>query len=129
VDLVILVFALRYGSADVTRADWLSLANCAVAGIGWAITREPLVAVLLISLVEVFAMLPTMSKSWDKPDEETLSIYSISVIKHGLSLFAITNFTATTATYPIVLMGLNLVLASELWGRRYVMRRNAQLIQ
>ncbi len=76
-NLAVLVVAVRMNDLKATRLDWFSLAVCALAGIGWAITDQPLVGVVMISLLEVFAILPTMRKSWHRPHEETASICNI----------------------------------------------------
>jgi hypothetical protein len=43
----------------------------------------------MISVLEVFAILPTMRKSWHHPNEETASIYIVSAITQLLSLGSI----------------------------------------
>jgi hypothetical protein len=117
-DAVILVLALRFGDFDITRLDWVSLAGCALAGVAWALTNDALTAVVLICLVDLFAYMPTMRKSWNKPHEETLSNYALAVVKHGLSMTALLNFSLVTVLYPAVLVLLNVLISIELWGRR-----------
>lgn len=93
--------ALKWGEKNITRGDKLSLVAAFVAVIPWMLTDDPLLSVVLASLISCVAFIPTIRKSWTKPTEENLTAYMIANVKLGLSLVALTNFTVTTLVYPV----------------------------
>lgn len=55
---IIFLAALRQGNKNIVLVDWLSLAGAAVALGLWALTNEPLLAVLLITVIDALGFLP-----------------------------------------------------------------------
>ncbi len=93
--------ALKWGEKNITRGDKLSLVAAFVAVVPWVLTDDPLLSVVLASIISCVAFYPTIRKSWTKPSEENLAAYMIANVKLGLSLVALTNFTVTTLVYPV----------------------------
>ncbi len=93
--------ALKWGEKNITRGDKLSLVAAFVAVVPWMMTDDPLLSVVLASVISGVAFFPTIRKSWTKPDEENLTAYMIANVKLGLSLVALTHFTVTTLVYPV----------------------------
>lgn len=100
-------YAVLRGERDIVLVDWLSLLGAALAGLAWIVTNNPLWSVVLISLIDAIAYIPTFRKSFLKPWSETISAYIWPYPKHVLSLFALTNFTLTTSLYSFVIMTVN----------------------
>ena len=93
--------ALKWGEKNITRGDKLSLVAAFVAVVPWVLTDDPLLSVVMASIISCVAFFPTVRKSWTKPDQENLAAYLIANLKLGLSLVALTNFTVTTLVYPL----------------------------
>ena len=119
-NLVILVMAVGQRNFQMNWLDWVSLTVCVAAVIGWALSSNALVAVVMVSALEVFAYVPTLQKSWKRPYEETVSLYAMSFMTQLISLFALNAFTGVTAIYPIVLLVLNFFVTAILVVRRRV---------
>jgi hypothetical protein len=100
----IFFLSLRYGEPSITMFDWLCLGGSLLATALWAITKEPLGAVLLVTASDLLAFGPTIRKSFAKPNEETLNTYVTSGIKWSLSVFALASFNPVTLTYPIAMI-------------------------
>ena len=116
--LVVFVFALFRGEKEITRGDTLSLIGAGVATLLWWLTQDPLLAVVLITLIDALGFYPTFRKSWFKPQEETLSTYWISSLKFAIALFALGEFTLVTALYPASLVIMNGGFAAMVAVRR-----------
>jgi len=120
----IALLASLHGEKEITRSDWvvflLSLGTILI----WYVTRNPLWAVILLTLINVAAFYPTLRKSWINPHEEMISQFLISDIKHVTSIFAMTSYSTVTMLYPVSALFLNTSLAVVIFQRR-VKRRPA----
>lgn len=114
----IFAIALKKGERRITFTDWLSLAGAGIAILFWAITKQPLLSVVLITLIDALGFFPTFRKSYSKPNEETLITYGLSGLKFVIALFALDNFTIATALYPIYLVVANWAFIVMLTVRR-----------
>jgi hypothetical protein len=89
----------------------------------WFATNDPTLSVVIVTVIDVFAFAPTFRKSYMKPYDEPLYLYSSNVARHALSLFAITNVTIATVFFPFVIMIANIGLTGFLIWRRRVLKR------
>lgn len=106
----IALLSLKYGEKSRNAADKIALAASLFAIVPWLLTKDPLLSVVMISLIDAVAMFPTIRKSWHKPDQENLSSYWIAIAKNVLALFALTNFTLVTSLYLISICFINATL-------------------
>lgn len=119
-----IVFAsLKNGFNDIKKID-IALFVCGVLTIPlWILTKDPTLSVILLVAIDLIAFAPTFRKSWAAPYQEPVYLYSLNVLRHGLSLFALANFTLTTALFPFCVMLANGALAVFLLLRRYHLRK------
>lgn len=115
----IFLLSLKYGEKNILTVDWLSLLFAAFALVLWFITKDPLISVILISLIDaVGGFFPTFRKSISNPYEETAILYLIYAASLTLSLAALTTFSLVNALYPASFVVINLAMASFLFVRR-----------
>jgi len=115
---VIFIFGLKRGEKDIVWIDWLSLVGALLALGLWAITNEPLLSVILITLIDALGFVPTFRKSYSKPNEETALTYGLSSLKFAIGIAALDNVTLVTALYPA-----SLVLANGIFVAMVLLRR------
>lgn len=121
VSFVIFGYALWQGRGtqrDIVLVDWLSLAGAALALVLWGVTDNPLTAVLLITVIDALAFVPTFRKSYRRPWEETAVTYSLSGLKFVIAIFALEQLTPTTWLYPASLVLMNGLFVGMLLVRR-----------
>ena len=117
-NLIIFVIAIFRGEKEITKIDTASLIF-ALVGIGvWIITTNPLWSVIIVSIVDAVGYIPTVRKAYKKPHEESVTVYALSGVAFGLSLFALASVSLTTVLYPSVLVVVNLVFVSTVLQRR-----------
>ena len=104
---IIFYFALKKGEKNIVLLDWVSLVGAFIAILFWVFTKDPLLSVVLITLISILGFFPTIRKSYMKPNQETLVSYTLSGLKFVLSLFALNSFSIITALYPISIIILN----------------------
>lgn len=107
VSFIICGLALLKGKRDFPLADWLCLAGCLIALALWAVTSDPLLAIILITIIDTVAFAPTFRKSYAKPYSEPTFTYTLSGLKFLVGLFALHQLSLVTALYPASLVVTN----------------------
>ena len=102
--LAVAVVAIWRGEKNITRTDWFCLGGALAGIMTWIVTHNPLTAVLLASVVDLCAILPTIRKAYHKPYEENVLGFSIDLAAFVLALVALESFNLTTALFPAVIL-------------------------
>ena len=118
ISFFIFVAALRQGEKNIALSDWLSLAGAGIALVLWWVTSGPLLAVILITLIDALGFYPTFRKSYHKPHEETALTFAISGLKFVVAIIALENLTVVTWLYPASLVLMNGLFVAMLLVRR-----------
>ncbi len=118
VSFVIFFLAVRQGEKNVTRSDKLNLAAALVAIIPWLLSNNPTFSVILITVIDFLGFVPTIRKSYHKPQEETLIHYVLAGLKFVLAIVALNHYTVATWLYPASLVAGNLGFVVMLKVRR-----------
>lgn len=111
--------SLKYGEKNITRFDTVLFVGALAAIPIWHATSAPLSAIIIVSLIDAVAYLPTFRKAYFRPREEMPVSYFISNLKHIIAFFALTNYTLTTILYPAVLIFMNFVLIAMIYLQRH----------
>ncbi|MEO6761483.1 MAG: hypothetical protein ABI220_03860 [Candidatus Saccharimonadales bacterium] len=104
ISFTICVLALIKGTRGFPLVDWLFLGGCMVALALWAVTNDPLLAIILITAIDMLAFAPTFRKSFSKPNSEPAFTYTLSGLKFVVSLFALHQLSTVTVLYPASLV-------------------------
>ncbi|MFY9463166.1 MAG: hypothetical protein WAP52_03200 [Candidatus Sungiibacteriota bacterium] len=118
---IIAIVAFFRGEKDITALDWFYFASALIGLLLWELTANPLFAILLITLIDIFAFVPTFRKAYNKPQEETLSLYTLSALKFAVGLAALQAYNLTTWLYPASLVITNGLFAVMLTVRRHTL--------
>lgn len=112
------VLTLKYGEKQITKIDWACL-GIALMGIAtWIVTSNALLAVVLASVSDVVVKAPTFRKSYLRPDEESVSVWSVDIVLYSLSIVALSSITWTTALFPAEIVLTNVLLVDMILLRR-----------
>lgn len=115
---VVFLFSLKKGEKNIVLLDWISLISAGVAILFWIFTEEPLLSVILVTIIDAIGFIPTFRKSFMKPNEETFSTYVLSMIKYALSIIALKNFSILTVLFPASLVVTNGLFVIMLFMRK-----------
>lgn len=105
--LMITILALKYGSKDIKKIDYIFLIASLSAIPLWVITNNPTYSALLVTFIEIIAAIPTIRKSWNRPEEEVTSTYGINTVRYFLSIVALASFSIATVAYPMGMVFMN----------------------
>jgi hypothetical protein len=97
----IAVLAYRSRTETATgRVDWAFLAIALAALPCWLLTSNPLVAVALLTGVELAGFGPTFRFAFAHPREERISFYSLGALRNTLVILALEHYSLTTVLFP-----------------------------
>jgi hypothetical protein len=106
---VFLLLSIKHGTKDITKTDVFFLVIGLLAIIPWWLTDDPTISVIIATIIDICGFSPTIRKTINDPGSETLSSWVLNCIRHGLSLFALTQFTTVTYIYPLALFIMNII--------------------
>jgi hypothetical protein len=102
----------------ITQSDWIFFISALLTIPIWYLTGNPLWSVIIITITDAIAFVPTFRKAFFHPGTENGWTYALSGLKFVVSLFALESFTWTTALYPASLVVANLAFVGMLVWRR-----------
>jgi hypothetical protein len=91
------------GEKTIKPSDWVTFAVALSAIPLWVVTKTPFWSVLIVCSIDTIGYLPTVRKSWLKPQEEMAVSYCFSCLGAAFSLLAIRQYTPSTWLYPATL--------------------------
>jgi hypothetical protein len=118
----IAAYALKYGEKDFTLSDWAIFLMALAALPLWAATKNPLWSVILVSVIDTVAFLPTLRKSWNKPHQEVALAFFVGGVGSACGLVAMEDYSFTNCIYPLVIVVVNTLFTATLLYRRHVLR-------
>ena len=118
----IFLISLKYGTEDVTLKDKIILIFALLAIVVWWQLDNPLVAVLMVSIIDGVGYIPTIRKSFKDPRSETISFWVIMAIVALLALISSAEYNFLTVTYLAVLFAGDMAVISVCLFRRRVVK-------
>lgn len=116
--LIIILLALRQGDKNITKSDQISFILWIVAIAAYILIKNPIYALILLIIINIFAFYPTFRKTYYKPWEETLLAYILAGIRSTISIFAMLNYSFLTLAMPIFIIIINLTFVSMVYIRK-----------
>ena len=117
--IFIALISLKKGSRDMTTSDVVIFVTALLAMIPWLLTKDPTISVVLLTVIDALAFIPTFRKTMKDPTSETFSSYVIHAVRHSLSIVALSNYNLATYLYPGVVALCNVVVVVIIARYRY----------
>jgi hypothetical protein len=103
-------FIVRQGYWKLTAFDY-ACGALSVAALGvWLIADNPIMAILIAAIADLFATLPTIIKAWKFPETETLYTYFVGLFTATIVIPAIPVWNIENAAFQIYLLVANVSL-------------------
>jgi len=117
--LGIAVYAyFHHGISYITKIDIAFFLLAFVALVVYFLTNTRLRSIIIINLGDILSLIPSIRKSWNKPYEETISMYALSSIKFILMIAATASYSFVTVSNSILRALLNAWFVMILYVRR-----------
>jgi hypothetical protein len=102
ISFVVCLLGLRHGTKDIVFIDTVCLALALIAMGIWLFAKQPTISIILLVSIDMIGFVPSVRKAWNKPNEETLSLWSINAFRHGLSILALKDYSLITVLNPAI---------------------------
>ncbi|MEK7648642.1 MAG: hypothetical protein AAB400_01855 [Patescibacteria group bacterium] len=107
----VFLFSLFHGTKNITRSDTIVLVG-ALAAIGvWWQLHNPVLSVIMVTVIDVLGYIPTYRKTFESPRSETAISWAGAAIGNVLALGALSSYNFMTMSYLIVLSLANIIVA------------------
>lgn len=116
--LGVVILSLRKGKKDITLSDTIVAILSLIAMGFWLIADQPIISIVLVVVADMLAFYPTVRKSWNKPYEETLSLYVTNTLRFSLGVLAIETYTVLSTLWLASWVGANGIFSVILVIRR-----------
>ena len=70
----ILLISFKRGEKNIKRVDVIFLALALLSLPLWLLVKQPVLSIILLSVIDISGFVPTIRKSWNSPYSETLSV-------------------------------------------------------
>jgi hypothetical protein len=114
----ILLLSLRFRARHISILDILCLVAALITLLLWLISRDAMRSIVLVTLIDLIAFIPTLRKGYHEPFSETISLYWFGAAANVLAILSIGHYSITTVLYPATLVFSNIFFVSVLKTRR-----------
>jgi hypothetical protein len=116
--LVIFVLSIRRGTKDITYSDYFILFLCLVALSLWILFNQPVSSILLITIIDLFGLIPTLRKTYNDPHSETLFTWLGFALSNTLAIAALQEYNSLTLLYLSTTAVADFIVFLLCWTRR-----------
>lgn len=99
--LVIALLSISYGTGGKDGADIVCFVGSTIGMLLWWMFDSPVVGLVTMLLVDGLAIVPTVTKTYQHPEQEDRLAWVLYAVGHLLSVTAIEDWTIAAAIYPI----------------------------
>lgn len=114
----IFLFSLKYGTKDITKFDTITLVLAICAILVWWQLDQPLISVIMVSIIDFVGYIPTFRKSYKSPWSETLFSWILFAISNLFAILALREYNVLTLAYIITITLANLIIFCICFFRR-----------
>lgn len=115
---IVAFLSVKYGYGSFRKKDFISLIIAGLGVILWSLTDEPLIALVVVILIDTLALILTMVKTWKSPESETLVTWVSTVFGGALGILAVGGIDLNILIYPVYILIGNAALSSLIIYRR-----------
>ncbi len=98
---IVFLYALFAGRVVWTRADGFCIGLAVLAVIFWALTKEPLTAIVLSMIADFAVTVPTLIKTYKEPNSEPANLWVLYTTGAALEVIATSSFTIYNLLFPV----------------------------
>lgn len=102
--LSIFLLSFRYGFRGITKFDTALLALAILAIGPWLLTDDPTLSVVFAVGIDLIAFVPSLRKTWLRPQSEPRLVYAVNLVRHSFALMALEAYTLVTALHSIAML-------------------------
>jgi len=115
----IAILSVKYGEGTLeNKTDLFCLIGAVISIILWIIFDNPVIALVTNLAIDSFAIIPTIKKSYLRPEGEDFWAWFGTGMADTLNMFAVERFTFAILVYPIYMLVSDLIIIFVLLLRK-----------
>ncbi|MFA6908315.1 MAG: hypothetical protein WC289_00315 [Patescibacteria group bacterium] len=128
INIIIFLLSLRYGTRNITAGDSIVLIVALSAIVVWWQLHNPLLALIMVSVIDVIGYVPSFRKTYKEPWSETMLAWAVFTATNVLTIFALNEYNFMTMAYltSITVANLTLLLIC-VFRRRVILHEHVDL--
>src|SRR3989338_7052063 len=127
--LIIAILSIKYGEGGLdNKTDLICLLGATISIILWIIFNNPVIALVTNLAVDSFAIVPTIKKSYLRPEGEDFWAWFGTGMADTLNMFAVERFTFAILVYPIYMLVSDLIIIFILLLRKKNIMRDISFL-
>ena len=119
---IIFLFSLKRGTKNITKSDTVILFIAVLSILIWWKLNNPILAVIMVSLIDAFGYIPSYRKCWSDPWSETLSTWGLFAVGNIFAILALNEYNILTLSYLITIIICNVILIIISLLRRKILK-------
>lgn len=121
--LIALLSYVYKADNSITRIDWLFLIAALSSLPFWYFTHDPLLAVIILTMVDILGFGPTFRKVWNHPQEEEPGFFGLFMLQYVFVVAALETWTLTTLLFPVAMIVACLGVVTLILTRRKLLQK------
>ena len=109
-NIIIFVLSIKYGLGGWAKLDIVCLVIALLSIVIWKITYNPGIALLFAIAADVTGFIPTIIKSYKRPETEVWLFFGIDAVAATFNLLATKEWTITSIAFPLYIIALDVLL-------------------
>jgi len=107
----IALLSIKYGEGGLdNKTDFVCLFGALFSILLWIIFNNPVIALVTNLVIDAFALVPTIKKSYLRPEGEDFWAWFGTGLADSLNMFAVEKFTFAILIYPIYMLVSDLII-------------------
>lgn len=115
----------RAYKAGFSQSDKWCIALTTLGIVLWLISKNPLAALIMSIVADIFSSIPTILKSWRAPHTEYPLAYMLSIAGMGIALLTVTNWVVTNWLFVAYIMAINITYVTTIFASKRFRRTPA----
>lgn len=107
---IIFLLSFKYGTKNITKSDTFVLILALLAIVIWWQLKNPLISVIMVSLIDGLGYIPTIRKTLKDPLSETTLFWLLMALGCITIILSSAQYNLLTITYPAVLAVANTIM-------------------
>lgn len=119
--IIIFLLSIKYGVGGLTKKDIIALIAAGIGLLLWYLTNQAVIALLMTMLIDAAGAILTVIKSYEHPETETLTTWTIISIAAILGMLSVGEINFVLLAYPFYIFLANFaVVLAILAGRKQI---------
>jgi len=102
--IAVFCLSIKRGVGGTQKLDILCLVGAFLGVVGWALTKNPHVALYLSMLASGCGFVPTIKKAYLHPETEDALAWNLAGVAAVLNVLAVSNWALYNISYPIFML-------------------------